>query len=63
MRRALDTLSALVSAPGGLAATASPVLSQRPRMLTISFGDSAASCIGTAARGAGRRRRLSAAAT
>ena len=52
MRRALDTLSALVSASGDFDGAASVGLSQRPRMLTISFGDSEASWTGAAQAGA-----------
>src|SRR6185503_2572311 len=45
-RRAIGTLSALVSASGVFDTAVSAELSQRPRMLTISFGDSEASRTG-----------------
>ena len=64
VRRALDTLSALVSATGVRIAAASAGLSQSPRMLMMSFGDSEASWIGAARAGPGRGAgRLSAEAT
>ena len=53
MRRALDTLSALVSAIGVFGGVASAMLSQRPRMLMMSFGDSEATL--TVAGAAGLR--------
>ena len=64
VRRALDTLRALVSASGVRIGAASAGLSQSPRMLMISFGDSEASWTGAAGRGAGvGAGRLSAEAT
>ena len=59
VRRALETLSALVSATA-LRRRGVGRLSQRPRMLTISFGESEASWTGRLARAAARRRRRSA---